>query len=159
MSLALASHILHPLEGITPLRLNEQLAGVLLISPWVCFDQDTTSYKDNVNIDICTPELLKAMGDAYVPAARNNWTDAYFANPSWWKGFPSRKVLNAYGEHELLRDHVAAVGRSLAEAGVDVKNVECPLHVHIECILDTQAELSAGEMATEIWAWLPQVFN
>ncbi|KIW17959.1 hypothetical protein PV08_05154 [Exophiala spinifera] len=159
MCLGIVSHILHPLEGIPPLGLREPLAGVLLISPWVSFDEDASSYKENVNLDICSPELLHAMADAYVPAVRNNWTDPYLAESFWWKGFPAKEVLNLCGGHELLKDYVLSVGRALSQAGVDIKTVECPLHVHVECILDAQVGLSTGEMAEEIWAWLPQAFQ
>lgn len=155
MSLGLISHILHPMGGLPPLSLAGPLAGVLLISPWCGFDEDTASAKENAETDVCAPELLREMRDAFIrPEDRNNWSEAYLANSSWWKGFPAGSVLSLFGEQEMLRDHIAKLNDTLQEAGVNVTSVECSLHVHVDCVLDATAGLAYGVMATEIWDWL-----
>lgn len=159
MSLGLASQILHPYKGIPALKLDQPLAGVLLMSPFVSFDEDTKSFKENLQYDICGTGLLKEMVDSFVkPEQRNAWSEPLLAEPSHWKGFPAKKVLNLWGEAEMLRDAVSAQGEKLVKAGVNVRNVECPSHVHVECVLDASSGLGYGVMATEIWDWLASVF-
>lgn len=160
LALGLIAHILHPMEGLTPLNLGEPLAGLLLISPWVSFSDEFKSFRDNTPTDVVKPALLEEMVQAFVlPRDRNHWSEQYLAESSWWKGFPARNVLNLWGELEMLRDAVAATGKKLSEAGVNIKNVECPLHIHVDCIMDAQAGLAYGIMATEIWDWLSIVYS
>lgn len=155
MSLGVISQALHPLEGVPHLKLEEPLAGVLLISPWISFDETTNSYKENQSTDICGPILLKEMVEGYIaPEQRNAWSEPILANSSWWNGFPAKTVLNIWGEIEMLRDAVATMGDTLTSARVNVKNIECPLHVHVDCVLDASSGLEYGNMATEIWGWL-----
>jgi len=65
--------------------------------------------------------------------------------------------LNVYGGYECFRDDIREVGKLLEEAGNNVKNVECPKEVHIDCVLDAQAEFEPGEMSKAIWEWLASV--
>lgn len=161
MSLGLISEIMHPLAGLAPpLSLETPLAGVLLISPWVSFSNEFRSFHVNTPTDICTPALLDQMVDAFVlPKDRNNWSEPYLADQSWWTGFPAKDVLNIWGELEMLQDPVKEVGCKLSKAGVEITNVECPLHVHVDCMLDAQSGLEYGLMATEIWDWLAKVYS
>lgn len=160
ISLNVIAHILHPLEGVPELKLTEDLAGVFLISPWISFDISATS-KENGWSDIFTADLLQEMADLYVPPGgeRDLRTEPVLADSSWWKGFPARSVLNVWGELEILRPSIVDLGRQLQDAGVPVKNVECPLHVHADCVLDAGTGLAYGTMATEIWNWLSDVLK
>ncbi len=160
LSLGLTAQILHPLKGLTPLTLDEPLAGLLLISPWVSFSDEFESFRDNTRTDIVKPALLEEMVQAFIfPKDRNPWSEQYLAESSWWKGFPAKTVLKLWGELEMLRDAVATTGKKLSAAGVTIKNVECPLHMHVDCIMDAQAGLEYGVMATEIWEWLATVYS
>lgn len=92
-----------------------------------------------------------------LPKDRNNWSEPYLADIAWWSGFPAKNVLNLWGEIEMLQDPVKEVGEKLLKAGVNVKNIECPLHVHVDCMLDAQSGLEYGLMATQTWDWLAMV--
>lgn len=160
LSLGLVSQILHPYQGIPALKLEKPLAGVLLISPFISFDEETKSFKENQETDIVGTGLLKEMVKGFVkPEQRNAWSEPLLAEPNHWNGFPAQKVLNLWGEAEMLRDAVSALGEKLVKAGVNVRNVECPGHVHVECVLDAASGLEYGIMATEIWDWLRSVFS
>ncbi|KEF56728.1 uncharacterized protein A1O9_06918 [Exophiala aquamarina CBS 119918] len=160
MALGVISQILHPYKDLRVLKLNEPLAGALLVSPWVNFGEDTESFRLNTDKDIVTPPLLREMVKVFVADSdRNNWSEPYLTEEGWFKNFPAKSVLNLSGEHELLRDSIDELGTKMLKAGVNVENVECPLHVHVDCILDAQAGLDYGEMATKSWDWLAKVFS
>lgn len=143
------------MEGVLPVQLAEPLAGVLLISPWISFDETTKSFKECQDTDICGVTLLSDMFNSYIaPRQRNNWSEPLLAESSWWRGFPAKSVLNIWGEVEMLRDAICKLGTNLASAGVNVQNVECPLHVHVDCVLDAQSGMGWGEMSKDIWTWL-----
>ncbi|KAK5453292.1 hypothetical protein LTS15_006477 [Exophiala xenobiotica] len=158
LALSVISVILHSLEGIQPLRLNRPLAGLLLISPWVSFSIESHSFVENANRDVIPEEIVNQLRGAYVgPGDENNFSEPIQADVSWWRDIPVKSILNIYGEAECLRDHIVQIGEKLAKAGNHVANVECPSHVHIDCILDAQAGMDAGPMSTRIWEWLCSV--
>lgn len=70
---------------------------------------------------------------------------------------PVKAILNICGSFECFRDHVKGMGEKLQTAGIQVVTVECPLHVHIDCVLDAQTNLESGFMAVTIWEWLDKV--
>jgi acetyl esterase/lipase len=158
LCLGLMSNLLHPYSETTPLTINEPLGGLVLISPWVSCDTDTHSYRDYGDTDVAPASLLSEMGQMFVrPDDRNSWAEPYLADASWWKNIPTKKVLNLYGDSEMFKDHISKVGKDLVAAGVDIKNVVCANHIHVECILDAQTGLEHGSMADEIWDWLKTV--
>lgn len=105
--------------------------------------------------------MLELASDFVDESERNEWTEPIRADASWWKSssFPARKTLNVWGDYELFHDDISKFGKTLVEAGVDVKNVECPMQVHIDCILDAQSGLEVGPMSTETWKWLETVLS
>jgi acetyl esterase/lipase len=159
LALAVMGHILHPMDELEALELQKPLAGVMLLSPWISFREDTKSFTENSGTDICGPDLLRQMATLFLPEKSSSWSEPLLAEPSWWKGFPARSVLNIWGELEMLRDSVSEMGEKLTQAGVNVENVECPLHVHVDCVLDAQSGLEPGLMATKIWEWLPKTME
>jgi acetyl esterase/lipase len=152
--------ILHGFDGIQPLRLEGKLAGVLLISPWVSFSIDTPSWTENVTKDVISQECLFTLTPCYVdPKDQNNYSEPALADAKWWSGIPAQKILNVYGGYELFRDHIVQFGQKLHESGNPVDNVGCAKQVHIDCVLDAQTGMEAGEMSQVIWKWLGAVFS
>ncbi|KAJ5958127.1 uncharacterized protein N7479_005277 [Penicillium vulpinum] len=155
LALSLMSHILHPLDGIPVVKFEGALKGLLLISPWVCFNGDNASYEENKDRDIVNPTVMKSMADDFVdPAQKTEYSEPIIASSSWWRGMPVESILNVFGAYELFRDHIATFGRTLEEAELRVENVACPLHVHIDCILDAQTGMQPGIMGITTWKWL-----
>lgn len=160
MALALMSILLHPHPDIKPLKLAQPLAGLLLISAWVSFKSDSQAYEDNNKRDIhMKMQMHEWASDFCTEEERNNYTEPVEAPPSWFRGTPVRKALNIFGSYEIFRDDIAIMGRKMREAGVNVSDVECPMQVHIDCILDAQTGLDVGPMSTETWRWLETVFG
>jgi len=158
LALAIISVILHGFQGIEPLKLDEPLAGMLLISPWVSYQTDNPSWKENKDKDIVPAECLHILTDAYLDSGdRNNFSEPHQADVSWWRNIPAKSILNVYGGYECFRDDIAEVGKALKDAGNQVQNVACAKQVHIDCVLDAQAEMEPGDMSHEIWNWLSSV--
>lgn len=158
MSVGLMSHILHPLKGLKPLTLEQPLAGLMLISPWVSFESGSKSYVRNKSKDIHGAHSMHEWaGDYVLKSERNNWSEPIRANSLWWRSLPAKKTLNIWGEYELFQDDIAKFGETLVKAGVEVTNLECPKQVHVDCMLDAQTDLEIGPMSTEIWKWLEMV--
>ena len=150
--------ILHGFEGIAPLELDDQLAGILLISAWVSYQTDSPSWKENADKDIVPAECVSILTGAYINSTEhNNFTEPHLAAASWWTGIPAKSILNVYGGYECFRDDITEVGKALQDAGNQVKNVECAKQVHIDCYIDAQAEMEPGEMSLKIWEWLASV--
>lgn len=157
--LGLTSVLLHPHPDVRPLKLEEPLAGLLLISPWINFDCETQSFKDNESHDVITRQITRELtADFVLPSERNNWSEPIRADVSWWRGLPAQKILNVFGSYEMLRDDDEKIGETLKDAGLTVESVECPLQVHIDCILDAQTGMEPGPMSIAIWRWLETVF-
>jgi acetyl esterase/lipase len=159
MCMGLISHILHPLAGLKPLKLEEPLAGLLLISAWVSFQSDSQAYLRNRSKDIHTGGAMHEWADDFaLESERNKWSEPIQADALWWKAFPVNKTMNIWGDYELFQDDIAKFGQVLEAAGAGIRNVECPLQVHIDCILDAQTGLEVGPMSTETWKWLETIF-
>lgn len=159
MALGVGSVLLHPYPDIEPLKLQEPLAGLLLISPWVKFACDAESYKENHGLDILSHEVSDTLINNFVhPSDQNNWSEPIQADASWWKNLLVSNVLIVYGGYEVFRDDNRKIGETLKLAGLSVESVECPLQVHIDCILDAQFDMEPGLMSTTTWRWLQQVF-
>ena len=158
MSLSIISVILHSFEGIPPLRLDSFLAGVLLISPWVSYSIESRSWVENADKDAVPAVCETLLADAYVdPGNRNNYSEPIKADVAWWNSVPAKSILNIYGGYECFRDDIAELGNRLKEAGNQIQNVECPLQVHIDCILDLHCDMDTGLMSTKVLEWLSSV--
>ncbi|GAD94998.1 hypothetical protein MYCGRDRAFT_51536 [Paecilomyces variotii No. 5] len=153
--LAVISVILHPFEAVQPLRLKSPLAGLLLISPWTKYDNDSQSWDDNASKDATTKTCVSQLSSAYVlPEQRNPYSEPSIADATWWRGIPANKILNIYGGYEGLKDDTTELGRKLLVAGNPVENVECPMQVHIDFVLDAESGLEPGLMTSRILDWL-----
>jgi acetyl esterase/lipase len=107
LTLAILSHRLHPLSGIIPLSNNENFKGVLLISPWVAFDQSAGSFQSNANKDYLSRAALKAWSDAFIGgAAVDNYNTPLEAEPEWWEDLPASEVFVTAGADEVLLDDI-----------------------------------------------------
>jgi len=160
MALALISLIHHPHPTLSHLSLPAPLAGALLISPWTSFSTTTPSWSSNLSKDIIVKQHMYHWTNAFIrPEQHDAYSQPVSAGTDWWKGAPVKRVLITSGNDEVFRDDIAVVERQMKEAGVGVVCVNCAREIHVECILDAQTGLQAGEMAHAVWEWLQGVFE
>lgn len=147
------------MDGVQPLKLDVPLAGVLLFSPMVSFSTESESWIVNKEKDCVAPISMQLLGAAYVdPNDINNYSEPLRADVAWWRGIPAKSILNVYGGDECFKSHIVELGENLTKAGNKVEDVECPLNVHIDWVLDLEAGFQPGIMSVRILDWLSRVF-
>ena len=155
MSLAVASALIHGFKDTEPIKLDEKLAGFLLVSPWVSYSTDAPSWKENAELDVVPAIINDTLSGAYVGKdERDEYSEPIRADTDWWRGIPAKSILNIWGGAECFRDDIREVDKKLKDAGNPIQSVECAKQVHIDCVLDAQTEMEPGEMSHEIWKWL-----
>jgi hypothetical protein len=160
MAMGLMSILLHPHPGIAPLKLQRPLRGLLLMCGWFGFSSDAPSFKENNPNDIHMGPQMHEWADAFCDRKDYNlFNEPVEADATWFQNFPAEKTLNIYGSYEIFRDDCVKLGQILRKAGADVVDMECPMQVHIDCILDAQTGLEVGPMSTKTWQWLEELFD
>ncbi|RPB13829.1 alpha/beta-hydrolase [Morchella conica CCBAS932] len=163
LALGVISHILHPHKDIQPLTLGSKVfGGILLLSPWVTFENTAKSFKENAEKDYLYAENAAAWAPSEFcdHADYNSYNVPLSADPSWWTGFPGAKTLLVCGEWELSRDDIKEIGERMGKGGVQGLTVEsCPKEVHAACIFDAQFGFKPQIMAKTVFGWLVTVFS
>ena len=137
----IASHIMHPLPNIPAPATSDPLAGALLISPWITFDDSLPSFVENDRLDTPNTNFFNFLADQFRSGITPE-TRAYFeplaADDSWWIGlekvFP--RIICSAGEVECLRDSILAFGETLKK---HVKDTTITLEkngVHLDVLRD-----------------------
>jgi len=121
LALALASHILHPHPQVPKLSLTDEFfKGIVLISPWVTFDQTAPAFERNAKKDTLVRTALRNWSDAFMGhAERDNYNSPLDASPDWWDGIPAEDILVLTGADELFVDDITEFAKKL--------QVSCPL--------------------------------
>lgn len=122
LALSLLSHILHPRPDVPQIRISEPLRGVFLLSPWVSFSTEFSSYTKNADSDMLTATVLKRWSTFYLGKmdafnerpvqglvqSEDMYAEAFLAAPSWWSGLGQTidSMLIWVGEQELFFDPI-----------------------------------------------------
>ena len=158
LALGIISASLHSHAGIPDLKLESPLRGALLISPWSSFSSDSNSYAENIDKDIVTKEIMVSLRDDFLTSlGKDEFAEPSQADAAWWANAPVDSILNLGGAYEIFWDYIEDLGVKMKEAKLNVQTVECEKQVHIDCILDAQAELETGPMSLAIWDWLRKI--
>ena len=158
LALGIISASLHSHAGIPASKLDSPLRGALLISPWTSFSADAQSYAENIDKDIVTKEIMVGLRDDFFSSqGKDEFAEPAQADSEWWANAPVDSILNLGGAYEIFWDYIEDLGAKMKEAKLNVETVECPKQVHIDCILDAQAEFEPGPMSLAIWEWLRKI--
>lgn len=114
--LALLSHILHPHDSVTPLKLREPLLGAAVVSPWGDFRTDSASYTNNALRDCINAPVLQKWSAYFMGDAKGDSYNQPFRAPSgWWKDIDSilQNLLITVGTHEVILDAVEAFAETI----------------------------------------------
>lgn len=115
LALGLMSHISHPHPGLARLESSGNgLRGVMLVSPWVTFDQNAPSFTSNKSKDNLTRRGLEKWSNAYMSSAEDDFYNAPLSAPGeWWQNLPAESVLVLAGADELMVDDIRDITQKL----------------------------------------------
>jgi acetyl esterase/lipase len=108
LSLAILSHLSHPIPDVPVLKINGQFKALVLIAPWISFTLDWPSVKKNHFKDCAHPDRLKSWAADYKGGNESNYyMEAADAPASWWEGAQVEQLLCTAGSDEILVDSIS----------------------------------------------------
>lgn len=130
----LIGHLLHPHPEAEAIHLEEPLAGVFAVSPWVSTLRNSPSFKENQYIDMLSPPIVQA-STGYCLSAYNGyiteqskglgWAMANDVDGSWLEGLQkvTEDVYVTVARNEILRDQGITFAETIRERnpGVEVR--------------------------------------
>ncbi|KAM7188259.1 Alpha/Beta hydrolase protein [Naviculisporaceae sp. PSN 640] len=168
----LMCHLLHPHPGAEQIKLDEPIAGIFVVSPWVSNRSDSASFRENKYIDMLTPTIVENTGirqltpfKGYKPdmseemgwAVVNDVEDA----KGWLAGLDkvTRNVYVTVGAHEVLRDQGIEFADNLraANPGVDVRLDVGKNEAHDFIMVEAMCRTD-GDAIKRMKAWTTGVF-
>ncbi|KAL1297270.1 hypothetical protein AAFC00_004829 [Neodothiora populina] len=140
LAMCVLSHVLHPHPDIsTKLELSEPFRAALLISPYVDFDVDQTSFNRNQGLDFVTKEVGVRWSSAFVGNAPK---DAYFqpllADDAWFSKLDTAisDLLIWGGSGEVLIDSIRRLADKLKRGFPKAELIIEPGAAHEEFIIE-----------------------
>ncbi len=148
ISLGLLSHVMYPHPSIPSLNLSEDLKGLILLSPWVTFDQTAPAMSQNANKDMLEKSVLKRWSDAFMGGAEDdNYNTPLMADGDWWKGLPAKEVLILAGRDELfvsdIEEFVKKLNVSVEKKEENGPPVSTP-HTRLTCVRTDPQRIQDG---------------
>jgi acetyl esterase/lipase len=157
LALGLLSHVMHPHPSIPAFQTNRSFKGLLLLSPWVTFRQDSLAMSENMHKDILNPMALKEWSIAFLDkSGEDEYNSPLMATPEWWSGMPVEKCLITAGADEVFRDDVVAFAGKMKErtkcgqVELFVGEKEC----HDMPVIDHLFGVSNGLSMSKILGWV-----
>jgi acetyl esterase/lipase len=175
LAMSLISHLHHPRSNVPVVKLEQPLGGLALISPWVSFRTDYSSF-ENEYLDMLSPLALRKWSAMFLnkgnsanpkadpgPVTGDSWTEACLNNVSWWNILDHvvSDILVWYGSYEVFRvailDFEEKLKKGWTEGGGDVSRVvfiESAREAHVAPITDTMipgATKSEAQVVIEEW--------
>jgi acetyl esterase/lipase len=116
--LQLISHILHPLDGVRPLKLSAPIRGIYLMSPWVALTGTEGSMTSNDGSDIIGTKCINAWGKKIlegIPMSYLPYIEPIQAPEVWFKSLDTAvdRVLITAGSAECLRDPIEVFAKQI----------------------------------------------
>ncbi|KAL3250711.1 hypothetical protein ABHI18_011051 [Aspergillus niger] len=113
--LSVLSHLAHPHPHIPPLLLHENLAGALLLSPWMGESRtDHDSCRRNASKDLVSLKLLIHWADMFLGDTEfDNYNQPAGAPGGWWRNLPVEEIFIGVGGHEILYDSIIKTARKI----------------------------------------------
>lgn len=177
MALAIMAHIQQAKPGITPLSLptapNQtpvKFRGLLAISPRTANAGTSESFRYNSGKDFMSKHSLGAITASWKPAA-DVWAAPVLACDGFWKGLQAERALLVVGGHEVYKDDVCHVAKTMGASEVGLMELEtrgevekgygpalqfivCPGEMHCQASLDMGLRIHDGYMTRGIMGWL-----
>lgn len=112
--LSLILHLGHSNPLVSPLEIDGQFSGAVLISPWVAMDTSAESMLANKRKDILSAPALAYWAQNFLGgAAPDSWNTPLMTPTEWWSDLPVDEIVVMYGDDELLRDDTSMLCEKL----------------------------------------------
>ncbi|KAL6231976.1 hypothetical protein BDW75DRAFT_243404 [Aspergillus navahoensis] len=158
LSLALLSHIVHPLEGVVSVDVSGSFKGVALVSPWVTFDTVTSkSMQRNRYKDTLAVEVLNEWSSVYRGQAPKNqlfYQEPLTATPQWWRDVPVQEFLVVAGADEIFVDDICEFASKLMSVHSSVSYIATDSELHDHMIAETLLKEPMSQMRATFQSWV-----
>jgi len=108
LALGLLSHLTYPHPLIPHIKATTaDLAGLLLLSPWVTFNQHANSMTTNAEKDCLDIRALKKWSDQFMTtSAADFYNQPKNANAAWWREAKVEQIAIVAGGDEVFVDDI-----------------------------------------------------
>ncbi|PHH61560.1 hypothetical protein CDD82_2133 [Ophiocordyceps australis] len=161
MAMQLVSHVLHPVDAAARrLSLDEPVAGVFLVSPWVARSTESWSFAQNASNDMLTTSIVSQLGLEHFGPPTVNLAAIGPFTPQWLERLHhvTRRVYLAGGRREVFAAHLAELAQLLAklDPALDLR-VELPDQEAHDFILVEGLNRTTGPATTRMHDWLEPI--
>lgn len=164
----LLGHLIHPHPDATPIKLDKPLAGMAMLSPWLCYSIETPSWKRNADGDVMPlPALLQWSGE--FQKSRKRTDDGYYFEPAtapaaWWRGVENvvKDVLFTTGDAEGMFDDIVLTKNKIGEVAGKQMGLECFVQekaAHNEALVEFACGDKPGPTNERMMAWIKTVYT
>jgi acetyl esterase/lipase len=162
--LQVISHMLHPLEGVRPLKLSSPIRGVYLVSPWIALNGTEGSMTLNDDSDAISLKSFNDWGSQIlkgVPESQLPYLEAIRAPTSWFKSMDTvvERVLITAGSAECLRDPIEEFAKRIASVHDGTTFLMQKYGVHHEPYFELTNKKKFEKLTPQIVEWLATGFN
>lgn len=108
LSLAILSHLSHPMEGVPKVTIDKPLKALVLLAPWVSFRTDLDSHTRNQYKDLISTPVGTMWSNDYLNGKESTpYAEALRAPAEWWKDAKVEQVMVTAGADEILVDPIS----------------------------------------------------
>jgi acetyl esterase/lipase len=163
--LQVISHILHPLDGVRPLKLSSPFRGIYLMSPWVTLTGTEGSLTSNDGSDIIGPKCMNYWGRQVlegVPMSYLPYIEPSQAPETWFKSMNTvvDRVLITAGSAECLRDPIEVFAKQICRGHDGATFWMQENGVHIDPFFDFFVKkVKLGTLTPSILEWFATGFE
>lgn len=97
----------HPITPLAPVEGKGSFKGVLLMSPWVTFDQAAPAMTSNIGRDVLDRRTLKIWSDNFLGGSEaDKYNTPALADADWWQGIAASSICVLAGADEIFVDDI-----------------------------------------------------
>ena len=107
-------HVRHPHPQVAPLKIEGDLAGAVIVSPWLNLHEMPETMRTCERPDMLDTKALAYWAKNFLAGAPSDyWNDPLTAPTEWWSDLPVGDIFLTFGSDELLHDGDARLGEIL----------------------------------------------
>ncbi|PYI08869.1 esterase [Aspergillus sclerotiicarbonarius CBS 121057] len=161
LALSVLSHLAHPHPSLPALPLSENLAGALLVSPWMIDSRtDYESHQTNADRDSLPLKGLNACAKTFLGDTKpDNYNQPADAPQVWWRDLPVKKIFIGVGGDEVMLGSVVATARKIEAEHADVTLSVAHREFHCQSIIFSGLGIAPGELYEVTVTWLKSTLS